>query len=198
MAITYTGDGLTVLIQCDYLLHHDWMGFLSRYSLMKYLPDAKVIVGVNRKEMLGPIMYWPRRSGATLFMHKVMGRDEESRIARQKYGVEGPMLLMPPHFACLRDFDEASFDTSALGCGDIDVTSADFGLSSGIRTNNPSVFLDYSGGWGSFVPTTWINKLAVPLFTDENYATVEMSANELRMARIWKPASKMYETLCGG
>ena len=151
MAITYTGDGLTVLIQCDYLLHHDWMGFLSRYSLMKYLPDAKVIVGVNRKEMLGPIMYWPRRSSATLFMHKVMGRDEESRIARQKFGVEGPMLL-----------------------------------------------LDYSGGWGSFVPTTWINKMAVPLFTGENYATVEMSVNELRMARIWKPASKMYETLCGG
>lgn len=196
MSISYTGDGLTIVIECDFVVHHDWMAFLCRYSMLKALPDARVIVSCNKQAVMMPIMYWPRRSQAELWLHKRKERTLELEVIREKFSVEGPALFIPPDIVCLRDFDEANLNMTCFDePRDYDLCAIQ-GMVSSVKQQNPTVFVDYKDGWGSFVPATWINNNSVPLFVGaDTFFINDMGVNEARLYRLWQSASGIFWSL---
>lgn len=53
-----TGDGLSIVVECQYLKHHHWMAYASWYSLKKNLPDAHIIIYCKREKGHDPLFQW--------------------------------------------------------------------------------------------------------------------------------------------
>jgi hypothetical protein len=57
-----TGNGLRIFITCNYLPHHDWMTFISWYSIKKNLPDAKVVISCDKSKFTRtPVFEWVKK-----------------------------------------------------------------------------------------------------------------------------------------
>lgn len=197
MAIKYTGDGLGLIISCDYVPEHDWMAFLCWYSISKNLPDAKVHVGCNRKVMQCDILRWVRRCGLPFYLHRDMPAGEERAAVKGKEALNGHLLTVHPRYVCLRDFDEAQVDADEVVVGDGCLEDIPC-LHSPSRDQNPTVFVDCSDGWGKFVPSAWINKSGIPLITGVDFSAPGMGVNEARLAKLWGPASELYQNISRG
>jgi hypothetical protein len=198
MGITYTGEGLNILISCDFVPSHDWMCFVCWYSISKNLPDSRVVVGCNRKIMNYPIMNWVKRCGLDFLLHKDMTSSEEQDYAVSKLSLVGPLLTVYPANVCVRHFDESPFDRSALANSKKGFLSDFDGLCSDCKSQNPTVFVNYDQGWGKFVPSAWINTLNIPLITGTTFTSFEMTANEMRLARLWESSARLYQSIPRG
>ena len=197
MPIKYTGDGLALVISCDYVPQHEWMAFICWYSIYKNLPDAKVYVGCNRRSMGCEILRWVKRCGLPFFIHRDMSTAEERAVIRSKGGPDCPLISVSPRFVCVRDFDEAGFDAVAHFTGDEELEKI-AGVHSPSRGDNPTVFVDCSDGWGKFVPASWINRNGIPLITGMDFSEPGMGVNEARLAKLWGPASELYQNISRG
>lgn len=193
MAISSTGDGLTVLISCEYLLHHNWMSFLCWYSLFKNLPEAKVIVASPRQIMTRNLFDWTRKCNIPLVLHKET--DDTGQIqAVINHGSTMPILVVSPDSVCVRDFDEAGFSPKSL----TELSRLNSELSCDCKEDRPCVFATYPAGWGKFVTSSWINKASCPFMFGAKYAQGELTTNEVRIGRLWNAATPLFQTVSRG
>ena len=193
MTISATGDGLNILISCDYLLHHNWMSYFCWYSLQKNLPDAKVFVASPRKIMNANLFDWARKCKVPLILHKELDLNGQIEIVLSK-GAQQPLLVVSPENVCVRDFDEASFSPEGI----VGVKILDEELSCDCKEDRFCVFVTYSKGWGKFVTGTWINKTSCPFFFGSRYAQGGLNANEVRIDHLWTAATPLFQTISRG
>ena len=59
--ISSTGENLNVLIYCKHTFVHDWMTFVSYYSIRTYLPDANVAIACERKSLSYDLFKWTKK-----------------------------------------------------------------------------------------------------------------------------------------
>lgn len=193
MKISNTGNGLNILITCDYLPHHSWMSFICWYSISKNLPDASVFVVSNRRLMNCDLFSWARKVKIPLFLHPNTDIEGQIEIAL-KNGVEKPLLVIPPESICVRDFDEAGYSTDLI----YDIKRLDDDLFCNCKENRSCVFAIYPDGWGKFVTSSWINKMSCPFRSAAKYNQTILTANEARIGRIWKSATPLFQTVSRG
>lgn len=193
------GDNLAILIKCDHYPHHDWMSFLCWYSISKNLPEAKVVVACSRGGGMNfDIFNWPRRCGVHFAYHNPNLDTVKFALENEKFEIDTPLLALEPPTVCLRDFEEAQFDSSVLVQNEVFQAKDVSGLVSETKAENPSVFTDYSDGWGKFVTSSWINKASTPLVTGLSFVKAPMSVNESRLGKLWDRASLMYQGVSRG
>lgn len=194
MSISYIGKGLSILICCDFIVSHDWMSFLTFWSIKKNLPDANISV-ICRRKANSDIFHWTRKCSIPLTFHTTESLSEikELSLKNPKSKISEPVLLVKPNIVFLRDFDEAGFDSNIFKNHSFEIE----GLVSDVKSENTTVCCDYSDGWGNFVTSTWINKSSIP-FSSVDYSAVIMSLNEKRFAALWESASKMYQSILRG
>lgn len=65
LKISETGNGLNILMLCEYTRHHDWMSFASWYSIYKNLPDATVEISCLRTNCQDQLFNWPVKCNVT-------------------------------------------------------------------------------------------------------------------------------------
>jgi hypothetical protein len=197
MAVSSIGNGLTVVIECDFLPHHEWMSFLAYWSLKNNLPEAKAIVTCVRRDMNIDILNWPRKCNVPILFHKPMDQDNLSYFiaTHPKIKVTQDFIFIKPTIVFLRDFEESSTNPDVFERGKN--ISEIQGIVSKINSENPTICCDYSEGWGKFVTSDWINKKSIP-FSSVNFVDADMSLNENRLARLWKSATKIYPSVSRG
>ena len=198
MQVSSIGNGLTIIIGCDYLPHHDWMSFLCYRSISNTLPDAKVVVTCSRNRMNMDIYNWPRKCGIPITFHNSsLSANGIIEFVKKHPRVEKTenILLVSPELVFVRDFEEANFDMNTLK-GDVCFSDLS-NFTDSCKSENVTVCCDYKDGWGRFVTSKWINKTSVPLSTVD-FVIAGMTVNENRIARIWKSASKLYPSLSRG
>lgn len=193
MKISSTGDGLNILIACDYLPHHDWMSFFCWYSLTKNLPDAKVTVASHRRLMEFEIYSWTRRCKVPFILHKETDEAGQIEVALLQ-NTHKPLLVIPPEVVCVRDFDEAGFSPESLS----EVRLLDYELSCDCKEDRSCAFATYQNGWGKFVTPSWINKTSCPFLSGVKYNQGMLSANEVRIGRLWSMATPLFQTVSRG
>ena len=194
MNISSIGKGLSILICCDFIVSHDWMSFLTFWSIRKNLPDATVSV-VCKRRANADIFKWTRKCSVPIIFHTLdsVSDIKEFALRNPKSKVSEPVLLVKPSVVFVRDFEEAGFNPSVCDKNSFEID----GLIANVKSQNPTVCCDYSDGWGNFVTSTWINKSSIP-FSVVDYSTGTMSANEKRLAALWESASKMYQSILRG
>jgi hypothetical protein len=193
MTISSTGDGLNILIACDYLPHHSWMSFLCWYSLTKNLPEAKIAVASHRRLMKLNLFGWTRKCNVPFILHKAT--DDEGQVqAALDHGIEKPILVVPAEAMCVRDFTEAGFSPDAL----TEVTRLNNEMVCDCKEERPCVFATYPNGWGKFVTSSWINKGSCPFLFGVKYGQGNLTANEARIGRLWNAATPLFQTVSRG
>lgn len=196
MSISFIGKGLSIVISCDFVVHHDWMSFLAFWSMKKNLPDAKMALACRRLAQ-ADIFNWARKCSVPLIFHNYETKEEikDLILKNKKSKLTEPLLMISPNMAFLRDFEEAGFDTQGFR-NNFDAEKID-GLVSEAKSQNTTVCCDYSGGWGNFVTNEWINKQSIPL-SGVNFSAGIMSPNERRLAALWESATNMYQSISRG
>lgn len=61
MEITPTGENLSIIIDCDYVPHHDWMTKVSVFSIQQHLPDANISINCKRNICKYQLFDWTRK-----------------------------------------------------------------------------------------------------------------------------------------
>ena len=200
MSISTVGNGLSIIISCDYTPHHDWMAFLCWYSMKKNLPDANIMVSCRRNISGCDILSWTRRCNLPLLFHKCQNAQDETEhiLLNKKSKIALPVLHVPADFICLRDFDEGNFDRSSFDALKIIFANDTPELVSDCKQENHTVFVDYKNGWGKFVTSSWINKFSTPLDTVSSYVKHGMTVNETRLGHLWESAARIYQSVSRG
>lgn len=192
MNISSTGDNLSILISCNHTNCDNWMAFLAWYSISKNLPDAKVLVACNRTTMRSPIFGWTKKCKVPFELHKCMSQDEQVEFVLEKGLLTTPVVLISPATVALRDFEESGFDTNLLQ-GKLKTDSLP-NLCCEAKEDKPCVFVTYFEGWGKFVTSTWIHKLNCPFTSENRFTNGSMTANEVRLGRLWSAVTPLFHT----
>lgn len=192
MKISDTGNGLTIIIGCDYTVLHNWMSFICWYSLTKNLPDAKVIVACNRTLMKSTLFRWTQKCQVPFVLHKPTDKQGQILIAQSIK----PVLYIPADVICIRDFGEAGFSPNELS------EEKEYFLNDKLvcdcKDNGACVFATYFNGWGRFVMSDWINRSSSPFISTVKFDSGNMTANELRISRLWRSATTLFQTVSRG
>lgn len=192
MEISDSGNGLKIVIGCDYSNAHNWMSFISWYSLSKNLPDAEVFVSCNRTLMKNSLFGWTKKCKVPFFIHKTV--DKFGQIAA--CNVKNPVLYIPVETICVRDFSEANFSPNDLSEEQIYFLNED--LSCDCKQDKPCVFATYLNGWGRFVTSEWINRMNSPFIPNVKFDSGDMTTNEIRISKLWKSATTLFQTVSRG
>jgi hypothetical protein len=190
MQIDSTGEGLNILIACDYLSHHDWMSFFCWYSISKNLPDAKVFVTCNRKIKYEDLFVWPRKCNIPFHFNKETDINGQIKHALDSFASK-PLLVVPPDCVCIRDFNEAGFSLESLS----EINKLDDSLLCDCKDERPCCFATYSNGWGKFVTSSWINRISSPFFSVAQFNKGELTPNEVRIGRLWNSAAFLFQNV---
>jgi len=91
--ISNTGNGLEIVLSCEYLPHHDWMSFVSWYSVSKNLPDAKFSIRCLRNNTETQLFNWPKRCNVVFSQYKGL----------KKQLIEST-LEIEPHIMAIREY----------------------------------------------------------------------------------------------
>lgn len=161
---------ICVVIECGYKPCHNWMTFVSWYSVIKNLPDAEVAIACKRGPVKKQYYLWAKRAKANFFMYS-----DTYQFNRAN------KIIIQPHVMALRDYD-------AETAGPVPVQS-----------NEIATFVDYSSGCGRFVVSEWIHKDMGPFQEAvRRFSAPEMSINEVRLLAIWQQSYGLYSALEGG
>lgn len=204
--ISYTGENLSVLICCSHLLHHDWMTFLSWYSFQQNLPDAKISILCNRKDMKFNLFNWTKRLGVTFEITKNDNPISCLNYALKKSYVKYPVLVISPDIICLQELDDEESiinskqnykkENCYILYNEVDDIVKNENLFANVKENKFSRFVSYSSGWGNFNADSWINKLGNPLSVYSKHDNVMLTINERRFSNIWKDACNVFHSVC--
>lgn len=200
--ITSTGDGLTILISCEYTFAHHWMSFISWYFCSKNLPDAKVIV-CPKKTLHTNLFGWTLGCHVPCILHR-----EESPWNLTQFADKKPLLIIMPDIIPLLEFEEKSEFVKYLEntpksnsdkmwlVNDPQANSIPWPDSYvPAKENKNSTFVSYGDGWGKFVTSAWINKKSNPFSIRYNFASLEMTDNEEKIEKLWKNLSFLFRSL---
>lgn len=196
MSISSTGDGLNILIHCNYTNADNWMAFVSWHSIYRNLPEAKVFVACNRTKMQSRLFSWTKRCRVPFELHKTVSLDEWVQHILDKEFLGKPLVIITPDVVAVRDFEESGFDTPLLQ-GVMQVKEVP-DLCCAAKEEKPCVFVTYSEGWGRFVTASWINRLDCPLASGNRFAQGVLTANEVRIGRLWSAVTPLFQTVSGG
>lgn len=191
MQINSTGDGLNILIICDYVSHHNWMSYFCWYSINKNLPDAKVFVMCNRNLMQYEDLFaWTKKCNIPLKFCKSADLDTNINLAMQSF-VSKPVLVVNPDSVCVRDFDEANINQECFK----EINKLDDKFACDCKEERPCCFVTYSKGWGNFNTLSWINKTKVPFFSGIHFNKGILTSNEIRIGQLWNAATPLFRAV---
>ena len=178
------GNGLSILILCDYTPHHNWMTFLCWYSLSVNLPDAKIFISCNRT-LKYQHFNWVYKCKIPFMLHKPMEISDRIEYSIKDKKIDFPLLIIPADVVCIREIPELLDERIYLEnqkelCGDC-------------KDENLYPFVTYRGGWGNFNVDSWINTYDCPFLTNLKYTSFDMNANEIKIGQIWQKAAELYK-----
>lgn len=210
--ITSTGEGLSVLIACDYVPHHHWMAFATWYSVSKNLPDAKVGILCNRRPLPVQMYGWARTLKLNMRYHQPLTKEQQVRAALFSGNncsestfpfLTAPLLVLEPEVVMVREMDDFScFEKPFLQSdrvwvvNDPDATPEKSDLCLSVKDEHTATFVAYPDGWGNFVTSSWINKVRSPF--QHRFGKAGMTSNEVRVEKLWKQLSHLYQTVSRG
>lgn len=183
------GENLNFIIICDYVYHHNWMSFLTWYSLYKNLPDSKVSMICKRTPMKYDLFGWTKRCNIPFKIVK----DSQQVVLPHDLNAA---IVLTPDYVCIRDFSEAGISPKSILGKDFFYIDDSLGVD--CKSEKSSLFVSYFHGWGNFDLTRWINKETCPLNNNLKFSKVGMTANEVRLGQVWKEASKIFQTVSRG
>lgn len=178
--ISPIGQGLNILISCNYSLEHNWMSYLCWYSIKKTLSDAKVYIYSKRENITGCLFLWTKKVNVPF---KTYSGD----LKKESF------LIVPPHVMAIRDFEEANIDPNFTQ-GYLEDTN----FLKDAKSNDFCVFSSYLNGWGNFVTSEWINNTTCPLLVFRKFPTKNMSMNEKRIEKLWDNSIPLFRNISGG
>ncbi len=165
--ININGDGLSVIIRCEYVKHHDWLSFASWYSISKCLPDAEVAIYCKMTDAKNDIFAWPKK-------FKILFNLSENY---KKLVSNSNTLIIDPWVIAVREYSDQLL-------GPVDV-----------KSKEAATFVDYKDGCGNFVIEEWIHNIETPFRrTYELYAD-DMSVNEWKVLKMWEQVSGIYDEI---
>lgn len=189
--ITPTGENLKIVISCQNKPEHNWMSYVSWYSILKNLPDATVMVAIDSGD---PRLYfkWIKKTNTGFFRFK---KNLDNLI-------ELPYLVISPNVMCIRTLDENILKilnkNHRLAIGDkikyITESKNEEYLNSEIycadvRSSEPSSFVFYTD-FTDFVLNDWIEKNACPLTYAKSFRAMTVNADKL--LKLWINSSKTF------
>lgn len=193
MKISDIGDGLQILIPVDYSPVHNWMGFISWYSISKNIPNCKVYIACNRKLMTYDLFGWAKKAKLSFVLHKDVPLEEQIQFAIDKFQINTPLIICPPENVCIRDFSEAclnfNFENKVYRLNEIP------GMVNDCKDNISTVFVSYLNGWGKFVTSDWIHKDRCPLLSKFNFMENFQNVNEVRLGKIFEEGALLFNKL---
>lgn len=190
MKISDTGNGLTIIIGCDYTVLHNWMSFICWYSLTKNLPDAKIIIACNKAYMKSILFRWTQKCQVPFILHKPTDKQGQIFISQ----ATKPVLYIAADTICVRDFGEAGFSPNDLS--EEKEYFLDKSLICDCKEERACLFVTYSNGWGRFVTSEWINRVSSPFSSSMvKFDRGDMTANELRISKLWQTATLLFQTV---
>jgi hypothetical protein len=211
MKISSTGNGLNILIVCDYVSHHDWMSFLSWYSFSKNLPDAQVGIVCNRQVMNLRLFVWPARVKVKFDLHTPTDKENQVKRAVELGFLSMPLVVVEPGILAVRQLEEGSdfleyIQNTPKGISDRvwvvnDVNSTPvefFDAYCHAKEDKISTFVSIENGWGKFVTESWINKLNCPFTSFNRYGHGNMTLNESRIGKLWSGLVSLFQTVNRG
>jgi hypothetical protein len=202
--ITNTGKNLSILIVCDYIPCHHWMSFLAWYSFYRNIPEARVAVACNRLLMKHQLFDWTKRCNVPFVLRK-----SDTNLSHAKYFIEKgilsfPLLVLSSDVVAVRELDNVSiFDESFYSPKAMFLTEMSEPVENSkslvfdVKRKDFQTFVTYENGWGKFVTSSWINKEIHPITPLWKYEDDEMSANERRLAELWKDFTPLFLAVKG-
>lgn len=163
--VSTTGNGLNIIIKCEYIPHHDWMTFASWYSIYKNLPDAEVKLVCHRIPSTHQLFHWPDKCSVK---HIFWGGTIED------YPVPENSLVITPEVMAV-----SHYDVNKLGPIDV-------------KSEENFTFVSYFNGCGKFVMNEWINKTYNPFGVTDRLFTDDISLNEYRVLKMWEKAKTLH------
>jgi hypothetical protein len=189
MKISKFGQNLNFIICCDYTRQHDWMAFLTYYSIYQNLSEAQITLLVNRNDVKYSLFLWAKRCKIPILIHK-----PTDRITQKTYvSCDAHKLFISPEYICVRDFDQADFKPNILIEEGID--ELENRLYSDCKNEKPTLFVSYLQGWGNFTTSKWIHTENCPLLNNIDFSAVGMTVNEIKLGQIWKEASTLFHAV---
>lgn len=195
MTISSLGKNLNILIPCDYTFSHNWMSFFCWYSIYKNLPEASVVIACNRLAMKQTLFLWTKRCQVNCLIHKRTDIHGQIGLVASK-GYNEPILVVDPASVCIRDFEETNINYKNLS--NIIFSNDHSDILSNCKDSTISLFTSYQQGWGTFVPSNWIDKERCPLISNLDFASSEMTVNESRIRNLWKSAKFLFNNVSRG
>lgn len=205
--INLTGENLNILLCCKHSFLHEWMTFLSYYSIHRYLPDAKVQIICERKNLYYDLFNWTKRSQVNFEYIKPKSKIEYLHHFISKKKLQTPCLIIEPHILCVREWTDDFIPDYKKNyqMNDFfyvaDPNAYDFepaNLYYSIKDNKICNFVTYSEGWGTFNMTTWINKNDYPFHPLYKFDRATLSLNEKRMDELWDSVINLFPIMFRG
>lgn len=189
MKISKFGQNLNFIIGCDYTRQHDWMSFLTYYSIYKNLSEAQVTLLVNRHDVKYSLFLWAKRCKVPLLLHK-----PTDKITQMSYvSCNAHKFYLTPEYICVRDFEQADFNPNILI--EEKNNEIDNRLYSDCKDEKTTLFVSYLQGWGNFTTSKWIHNENCPLLNNIDFSAVGMTVNEIKLGQIWKEASTLFHAV---
>ena len=163
--INSLGEGLSIVIDCEYIPLHNWMAFASWYSISKNLPDAKVTIACKRTMPIQEVFVWPKKCNINFFMHN----------GNMQYN---DILKIKPSVMAIRSYDENCI-------GPIDVKSND--LTTFVDYSN-GVGMFVIATWIDSSRPPFDNAVT-------RFGSDDMTINELKILQVWQQLFGLYAAL---
>lgn len=200
--ITSTGEGLSVLIACDYLPHHHWMSFAAWYSVSKFLPDAQVGILCNRRPLDWHMYGWVKTLKLKMRYHQPLTKEQQVKAALGGF-LTAPLLVLEPDVVIVRELEDLSpFDKPFVKSdkvwivNDPDAPPEQADLCRDVKDEQSATFVSYPEGWGNFVTSTWINSARSPF--QHRFGKAGMTSNEVKVEKLWQQLSHLFQTVSRG
>lgn len=168
-----TGDGLSIIIDCDDIPIHNWMGFASWYSIYKNLPDAKTVIACKWKATRTQYFSWTGRCKVKCFKY-YNDEDPKDVLIKNKILKSHNNIIIKPFVIVLREYD-----------GNNNIINS--------KSDESGVFIDYSAGCGRFEMEFWKDKNTPPFRNAvKRFNNGNLSVNELKILKFWEKCEKVY------
>ncbi len=203
-----TGDGVSVLICCDYTPQHHWMAFAAWYSVYQNMPDAEVGIMCNRIEMGRKCFHWAPRCNVKFDLHRPLPWTEQIKQAIDNEFLKPPVIAIKPYVMAIRPFDDVWREYLSLNIDATDLITAQTNSFSvdcvpldiclKAKEETPATFVTYQEGWGKFVTAKWIDKAACPFLKTNLFRKGELTINEKKIAELWERMARVYQAVSRG
>lgn len=185
------------------------MAFASWYSIHQNLPDAVVAVYARRQNMIAGLFSWTKRCRVPFSYHSFHKPEDQAREHLKKYAA--PLLIISPSILALRGIEEGGeyarfLETTPQArsaemwlVNDLDAEFVEFtDAYCDAKEEKISSFTSYQNGWGKFVTSSWIDRVGCPFLNASRYATGPLTANEIRIGKLWGQMAPLYQTVARG